>query len=1009
MGFKNKIVAEAYSSYISAVWPVVKSFVDSETDRREKIVGEYFKWYSHLKKELKASNDGAKYVELQRNFRSEIFKMLQEHLKTSTNTGIHKLPHLFDNEFQGWIKDIPKRVTAREPYTWYELSRLKNPFRYPAAIFQNFRASLLQSFRKVWNGFRKLFRKPPKDITVYRVRRIPFNQILSYHTYGRLHQKQIEFLDELLTQYTKVFLELWEQDMFLDKHCKSTLGKSEDDISLNFEDKWPEIRKATRRKDLLQEFEIAVEKNIKNVFLQVDELYNLSDTLYLPNGKYKTRVVDAYCNRIHGHCNGILQGWNRSWLTLLDDWTLDVEISLLYLSVFHEYYEFEKVTHDYIHGELEEGYAAVEQFINQSRERFEKCEGQKKSVLQLVAKERKLAASEFVDKHITHLTEKLAICFKSDYRQLLLKFKAEINKVSEKRTFVSERKYACPVQENDVNSISPRGLLSFEALPVFVADAEKIMAMVEQNLEEARIKLTGLGSVWDFSLESAAMMLNETKGTACEAIISAKEGTVRALELLSESQAIVENTGKAISSDFGVTINRFNDQIQKLTNSESIFELNLKIARIKTLERSKEFRKKVVNGFKTAIPVATEFVKSNYKKIKSGTDKLQYRIGLKHESVGLAFELYEFINDTSEGLRKLPFVYQRLYQLTPVSEARFFVGREEELNTLTEALNNWRKDRFITIAVVGEKGSGVTSLLNRFLNEKIQEKDIYRVTLSEKIHTTNRYFDFFTELFGVEERFESNEQIIDYLINKDSQSVVVIENLHHFYLKKVNGFDDLMLLFDLMSNTMKKVLWIGAFTKHAWRYLDKTIHVSGYFTSIVHLQDMQPDVMEEIISRRNNISGYRLHFDDDEDIIYQKRYKNSDEKAQQEMLRKNFFRKLTRLSYGNISLAQLYWLRLTRKVTEREIKMGNVKEIDFSFVKDLGADELFVLQTIVLHDGLSTQDYIQITGKSENSARNILVPMLEKGLLIRPKTKYNVNPIVFSPVVRHLQSRNFIG
>ncbi|TCO06107.1 P-loop NTPase family protein [Natronoflexus pectinivorans] len=1009
MNFKNDIIAEAYSSYISAVWPVVKDFVNSQTGRQEKLVEEYFHSYHRLKKELKEPDESAKYVELQRNFRVEIFKMLEEHLKTCNNDGIHKLSEVFENEFQKWIAEFPKRVTVREPYTWYELSLLKNPFLYPAAVFCNFRASILQWFRGIYNGFRKLFRKPLRDNTVFRVRRIPLNQMLTHHIYGWLYQQQIELLEELLTHYTHDFLELWEQDMSLSQHCNATLKKKEDKSALDIKEVLPEIINATTKKELLLKFERSVEENLKDVFLQIDALYNLADTLYISGGKYKNRKVDAYCNRVHNHCNRILGGWNRSWCTLLDDWTLDVEISLLYLNVFHIYFEFEKVTHNYIHGELEDGFAVVEQFIIKSGNRFDNCEGQKKTVLQLAANERKLAESEFVDKHIAGLTEKLAICFKSDYRRLLQSFKAELNKVSEKRTFVSERKYAAPIQEKDVNTISPLGLLSFEALPVFVTDAGKIMATVEQNLEEARIKLTGLGTVWDFNLESVAMMLNEKKGTAREALISAMEGTVRSLELLSESHRIVNNTGKTFSADFAVTINRFNDQIQKLTNSESIFELNLKIARIKALERSKEFQEKLFKGFKTAIPLAFEYVKNSYTKFKSGADKFQYKIGLKHESASLAFELSEFINETADALKKLPFVYQRLYQLTPVNESRFFVGREDELNELTETLNHWRKDRFITIAVVGEKGSGVTSLLNRFLKKENLENDIYRVTLSEKIHTVNRYLDFFSELFAVKEHFDSNEQIIEYLNNKDSLSVVVIENLHHFYLKKVNGFDDLMMLFDLMSNTMKKVLWIGAFTRHAWKYLDKTIHISGYFTSTVHLQDMQPDAMEEIISRRNNISGYQLSFEEDDDVVHQKQFKQADAKTRQEMLRKNFFRKLTRLSYGNISLAQLYWLRLTREVTEREIKMGKVKEIDFSFVNNLFADELFVLQTIVLHDGLSLHDYVQVTGKSENSARNILVPMLEKGLLIRPKTKYNVNPIVYRPVVRHLQSRNFIS
>src|SRR5690606_21415515 len=124
------------------------------------------------------------------------------------------------------------------------------------------------------------------------------------------------------------------------------------------------------------------------------------------------------------------------------------------------------------------------------------------------------------------------------------------------------------------------------------------------------------------------------------------------------------------------------------------------------------------------------------------------------------------------------------------------------------------------------------------------------------------------------------------------------------------------------------------------------------FTNEVLLTALSPETLEEIITRRNKISGFRLNFIPEAEVAESKAFAVLSDTEKQQLLRKNLFKKLSRLSYGNISLAQLYWLRLTREVKDNTIDIGYFKEIDFSFIKELSAEELFVMQTIILHDGL---------------------------------------------------------
>jgi hypothetical protein len=229
------------------------------------------------------------------------------------------------------------------------------------------------------------------------------------------------------------------------------------------------------------------------------------------------------------------------------------------------------------------------------------------------------------------------------------------------------------------------------------------------------------------------------------------------------------------------------------------------------------------------------------------------------------------------------------------------------------------------------------------------------------------------------------------------------------FLKQVRGFDCMNLLFDLMANTMKKVLWIGIYTQHSWQYLDKTIAVSNYFTSEVFVEPLNEATIEEIIYKRNALSGFQINFLPDIESKRSKVFKQLEFEEQQNHLQKRFFTILKKLSNGNISLAMLYWLRSIKKVSDDTIDVIPISEVDFSFIKKLSSDELFSLQALILHDGLCFDDFSKIMGKPIGVCRNILNPMLEKGLLIRPHQKFNINPIIFKPVSDYLSSRNFVN
>lgn len=395
----------------------------------------------------------------------------------------------------------------------------------------------------------------------------------------------------------------------------------------------------------------------------------------------------------------------------------------------------------------------------------------------------------------------------------------------------------------------------------------------------------------------------------------------------------------------------------------------------------------------------------------NGLAWLKKIMGRVPEKDDVPFELSEFIVRSRNTMKNLPPGYQRLYQSQSQGEASVFVNREKELALMGRAYENWNRGCFITCAVIGEKGSGVTSLLNRFLLDLEPGIQTTRYTLNEKVYTQEKYFMLFNRLFQTDD-IQSNESLIQSLNEAQGKRIIVLENLQHMFLKRVSGFDCMKMLFEIMVHTASKVFWVGAWTPHSWEYLDKTIAISSFFTNAVRLEQMLDDSVRKIITECGHLAGYRHCFAAPAEKAEKRSFRKQEAHGKSSGMEDAFFTGLNRLANGNISLAQFYWLCAVIGVdvqsVPKSVEVGAIGRLDFSFIRSLSGDALFALQTLLLHDGLTLEDFALAMNEPESVSRNLLMPMLEKGLLIRPRQKFNINPMIYQYVTAYLTSRNFI-
>jgi hypothetical protein len=400
-----------------------------------------------------------------------------------------------------------------------------------------------------------------------------------------------------------------------------------------------------------------------------------------------------------------------------------------------------------------------------------------------------------------------------------------------------------------------------------------------------------------------------------------------------------------------------------------------------------------------------DWLRASVAELRKRFRRAKKQIGIGEEKEPLAFDIAAFVKKARLALDSFPEQYRQVCQITPLQDETRFVGREEELEELQGIYEQWEQGRFVSCAIVGEKGSGVTTLLNIFLN-KHPDTSVWRGELHEKIYLEEQLIQFFGGL--IEQPKLSEKEALIAALDQEAPCIIIIENLQHLFLKKVGGFEAMKALFDILAHTSKKVFWVGSFTPPPWRYLDLTLAISNYFTHEIRLKPMEREEIETVIGQRHEAEGYHIEIEPAEDQTAKQSYRKLDDAEKQRYLQKKFFDLLHRLSNGNVSLAQLYWIRAVQTVEEDVVSIKGLKQVDVSFLDELPFDKLLALQVMLLHDGLTLDDFALAMNEPLAVCRNLLIPMREKGLLIQPEQKYTINPVLYRAVLDFLSDKNFI-
>lgn len=357
----------------------------------------------------------------------------------------------------------------------------------------------------------------------------------------------------------------------------------------------------------------------------------------------------------------------------------------------------------------------------------------------------------------------------------------------------------------------------------------------------------------------------------------------------------------------------------------------------------------------------------------------------------------------------LPFVYKRLFDRDFSIDERFYVSPKNSYSLIGGSFDQWSRGLSTNVAIVGEKGSGKTTLIRFAEKECLKDEIPVVVNFNHTFTDEEVLLKKLCDALGFKP-VKSEKEFLEKVARKKNRTVIVVENLQNTFIRNINGFKALELFWVIMSSTMDKLFWIVSCSRYSWDFFKKISEADQYFSHVVFTDQLDESEIREAILTRHKSSGYELYFEPGDSLKNSRAYKKllGDEKQSQELIRNQYFAKLSKICEGNTSIAMIFWLQSIKEIDSQRFVFQPLEITDIDKLEVPSKEVLFTLAALVQHDMLDREQVAHALHQNVSESSLMLARLKTKGIIYEGSTGFNLNHLVYRQVVRMLKQRNII-
>ncbi|QNM85202.1 hypothetical protein H9W90_13545 [Polaribacter pectinis] len=850
-----------------------------------------------------------------------------------------------------------------------------------------------------------VFRKNKKEV-IFWEQEIPFKNVTAYYFKSELTKNITTVLDAVNKEISEITNAYWQIDNAIDGSIELLLS---DKKEITFSDELlVNLKDLPTLESRIEQHKIAFTEIFEANALRYTEALYKADTFELSANFFNTNNIESYQKEVFEKSQKEGKLWQNTFSVLESDWELDIEIFKIIFSVIFKYDVLENSI-DKRSNVIQKELDCIKKYLSDVKSTISKAKT-KTEIKSTVVSELKNVKKNFkkiIEETTIRITNQELPLQINQFEENVLQV---LKTLSTKRAISSDMDISTKTSNSSINYISPYELVTYQSWPSLLTKIKE--AKVELNLKVTSFidDINALAQVTEFNLESALSLFENDSDDVISTENTpekvALEGLDRSEEKIEELKNTLANLNISNGELLLPSIKKFEKSILELTDTENILEIRLSIAKAKSIEKSKLLKEKVINNVKNFVPIAVNYTKDKYTKSAVRVKNLLIRTGLYKEIADVNSDLSDFLKQAEQALDELPYVYQRLFRSETLQNDALFIGRTEALQNLNTAYESFGKNHYAASVIVGERGSGKTSLIHHFLSQHKKMPKAIFLSSKENISEPIEFISFLNTSFKKD--FNTIEEWIEFF-NTGKKRIIILEDLQYLYFRKVGGFNVLHLLSNLITETKKNIFWIVTSSKYAFQYLDKSIQISELFAYQIEMNEIDKQTIKEALIKRHKISGYNLYFEQPPAAYLTKKFLKSPVEVQQEILKEEFFSDINKIAQSNFRIAFMYWIRSTVKVSGSTIYMRSLKSINTSFLNKLSPVKLLMLNSILLQERLTIDDIVTLSSLNEQHTKNIVHALYEKGLLTMENEEfYTINIFLYRQITSLLKSKNVI-
>jgi hypothetical protein len=925
----------------------------------------------------------------------------------------HKIVSPLKGEFEKLLGDYPDELRVLIGDTYWQIQEGDSFFHKLRKRYQPLKNSISLGYHNLANKYRDLRHKPPRQQKSPE-RVIKLHSLLSYYIKNPL----IKFMIDEWQRYLQA---ITGQLFILHLNAKEFANKS------LFLEELPEILNPKRKNDIFKNlFELAevlkvVEENLQ-ALIKYDNQFNdrfdkqwkeisesflraweRAGTFQLKNKLYSDQRLSHLEYSIGSRFKKYRTAWKEHFQTFQGEWQKDTEISLLRYKTVKNLYRTASRLHDGFQNEIDPYFLKVKDFLSNASTEIDDVKDEIK-FRSLVTSNRKLilhALQELLETiHSVGIVRLLEDSLKS--------ISTAVNNLGEQhQAFVKQDTERRPPR-SIIESVPLKELVTDEIFDPFLIKFKETISTTEVNTKHILRVISEIDQIIEFNSDSTLKLMSQSNNWPVieRAKSEMSEGLDRTAKRLTELRKDLALIPEQCSEDMLTNGLVFETELEKFLDSEKLFKFKSQLRRKRFFNGLKQFGSATVNMIISFFPFLYKKLKIFIKNIWRNYFSLKPTI--HNYKYGDNEKVKNYLNETETRISKLPFIYQKLFHFQSLNDMRFFTNRYSEINVLKDEFSRWQNGTPSAVAIIGERGSGLTTFLNFIQNEIYMETPATRVIFTKPDYSEDNIRNIICDAFHFKHS-QSWEELENKILEESTFKICILENMHFMYLKTASGFGGLEKFLNLLSRTKYSVFWISTCTLYSWQFLQKAIGIDSHFQRLLTLYNITPEELKSIIMKRHRASGFLLEFESTGNPRRKKKSKSIGDNPYQTNLEKIYFEKLHQFAGGNITTAILMWLRSIKEFSKDKMVLSTSFDIDFRFLNSLSEDNVLTLSAILYHEIMSPDSHSEIFNQNMDRSRLQLENLEGEGLLVKNGHGYQIHPFIYRPLVQSLKNKNILS